>query len=114
MKTPATPDRLRYEKNNQGGVTITGYAGKAAELVIPAEINGLPVTAIGGWAFTGCSGLTSVTIPNSVTSIGDGAFARCDRLPSVTIPNSVRTIGKYVLAGCGNAGCHANKEARHG
>ena len=58
------------------------------------------VTNIGDYAFDGCSGLTSVTIPNGVTSIGDCAFCNCSSLPSVTIPNSVTSIGIYAFYGC--------------
>ena len=49
-------------------------------------------TIIGNSAFSGCTNLTSVTIPNSVTSIGGGAFRECTGLTSVTIPNSVTSI----------------------
>ncbi len=48
----------------------------------------------------GCSGLTSVTIPNSVTSIGSSAFRGCNGLTSVTIPNSVKYIWGYAFEGC--------------
>ena len=58
------------------------------------------VTSIGYSAFNGCSGLTSVTIPNSVTYIGDFAFKGCSGLTSVTIPNSVTSIGSYAFDGC--------------
>ena len=54
---------------------------------------------IAGNAFYGCSGLTSVTIPNSVTSIGWSAFYNCSSLTSVTIPNSVTSIGENAFYG---------------
>ena len=58
------------------------------------------MTSIGGSAFQGCKGLTSVTIPNSVTSIGNNAFQYCSSLTSVTIPNSVKSIGDLAFYGC--------------
>ena len=61
---------------------------------------GNSVTSIGQYAFDGCSGLTSIKIPNSVTSIGQYAFRDCSGLTSVEIPNSVTSIGDYAFAGC--------------
>ena len=65
--------------------------------IIPSDGS---VTFIGDYAFYGCSGLTSVTIPNSVTSIGDRAFLGCGGLTSVTIGNGVTSIGDYAFSGC--------------
>ena len=61
---------------------------------------GNSVTEIGGSAFEGCKGLTTVTIPNSVTYIGNSAFSGCTGLSSVTIGNSVTEIGSEVFGGC--------------
>lgn len=61
-------------------------------ITIPSTLGRCPVTSIGDYAFYGCSGLTSVTIPEGVTSIGDSAFSGCTGLTSVIIPSSVTRI----------------------
>ncbi len=57
-------------------------------------------TSIGWNAFYGCSGLTSITIPNNVTSIGSSAFSGCTGLTSIMIPNNVTSIGSFAFSGC--------------
>ena len=91
--------QFNYTTNN-GTITITGYTGPGGAVTIPSTIDGLPVTTIGDYAFSWCSDLTSVTIPNSVTTIGESAFASCISLTSVTIPNSITNIGVGPFAGC--------------
>ena len=101
---------------NSDGVTIYyNYINNRTELMvisggysgvvnIPSQVTyqgeTMIVTSIGTWAFYGSSGLTSVTIPNSVTSIGSNAFSGCTGLTSVTIPNSVTSIGNQAFEGC--------------
>ncbi|GHV86974.1 hypothetical protein AGMMS50255_2700 [Spirochaetia bacterium] len=81
-----------YTENN-GTITITGYKGETKNVTIPEKINGMPVTAIGDYAFESKQ-LTSVIIPNSVTSIGNIAFYE-NHLTSVTIPDSVTSFGYF-------------------
>jgi hypothetical protein len=69
-------------------------------VTIPANINGLPVTGIGGYAFFECTSLTSVTIPDTVTSIAIEAFYGCTGLTNVTIGNGVASIGYFAFSHC--------------
>lgn len=55
---------------------------------------------IGKCAFKGCSGLTSLTIPDGVTKIGKYAFSNCSYLTSLTIPSSVNSLGDYAFKNC--------------
>ncbi len=77
-----------------GGSAFSSCSG-LREITIPNSVK-----SIGGGAFYYCSGLTSVTIPNSVTSIGDEAFSYCTGLKSVTIGNSVTSIGEEAFFNC--------------
>ncbi|MBR2192140.1 MAG: leucine-rich repeat protein [Bacteroidaceae bacterium] len=58
------------------------------------------VTSIGIFAFSHCSGLTSVFIPSSVTSIGICAFWYCFGLTSITMGNGMASIGNQAFHGC--------------
>ena len=77
-----------------GDYAFYGCSGLTS-LTIPSS-----VTSIGENAFHDCSGLTSLVIPSSVTSIGESAFSGCSGLTSLTIPSSVTSIGNYAFEGC--------------
>ena len=55
---------------------------------------------IGRYAFSGCSGLTSLTLPAGITEIGEYAFEGCSGLTSLTLPAGITRIGWYAFSGC--------------
>lgn len=57
------------------------------------------VKSIAQSAFSGCSGLSTVVIPDNITSIGNRAFADCSDLTKITIPDSVTNIEEYAFSG---------------
>ena len=87
----AVPVYTYTVSNNQA--TITGYSGTASALLIPSELDGYPVVAIGSMAFRNKTALRSVVIPDSVTSIGSNAFDGCTNLSSVTLSKSLDSLG---------------------
>ena len=93
---------LSFKLNDdEASYTVKGIGSATSNnLVIPVTHNGLPVTRIGDNAFSGCSGLTSVTIPDSVTGIGSGAFYGCSGLTTIVIPDSVVSIGSSAFRNC--------------
>jgi hypothetical protein len=96
-RTENSPEDFNLIQNGAGGLTITSYVGTRKDVVIPAAINGFPVTVIGEEAFYR-NRLTSVIIPNSVTSIGNYAFKN-NQLSTVSILNSVTSIGRDAFSG---------------
>ena len=102
--TVKEPD-YETEVNSDGTITITKYKYKykynGGDVIIPETINDRIVTSIGDYAFYDCTGLTSITIPDSVTSIGNSAFGWCRYLRSITIGNGVTSIGNSTFGNCG-------------
>ena len=67
---------------------------------IPRELGGYPVEKLAIYAFLNCTGITSVTIPDTIKKITWQSFAGCTNLVSVTIPNSVTNIDNEAFQNC--------------
>ena len=93
------PENVTYNGSTYSVTSIGEGAFSRCTTLTSVEIPN-SVTSIGEDAFYSCTGLTSVTIPNSVTSIGENAFSFCTKLTSVEIPNSVRSIGESAFSNC--------------
>ena len=79
------PEKVEYEGKEYSVTSIGNSAFEhtgLTSLTIPNSVN-----SIGEWAFSGCGGLTSVTIPKSVTSIGGWAFSNCSALTTIVVKN---------------------------
>ncbi len=98
-----SPSGHRLYYNIVGGNAIVTYkeyitvfdegdTNMVGDIVIPASAGGYNVTGIGNRAFYHCTGITSITMPNSITKIDDDAFAGCTGLTSVTIPENVTSL----------------------
>jgi len=93
-----TADGFEYSVSD-GKVTITGYTMRKYDLIIPEEIEGLPVVEIGKRAISFCR-IKSVYIPDSVTRIAEYAFRDCKQLESVRLPEGLTEIEGYVFWNC--------------
>lgn len=97
---PSPVSDFDYEEND-GEITITKYKGSDTTVVIPAEIMGKPVVAIGyckktssdvQGAFEGKNDIKTVVIPEGVRSIEASAFVDCENLMKITFPESLTEI----------------------
>ena len=89
--------------NSYGRVIITPPTDMGVLISIPESLTTVVITggtSIGSRAFSECSNITSITLPDSVTSIGEYAFYGCSGLTSMTIPDNVTLIGKYAFSDC--------------
>ena len=87
-------DGVEYVVTTLGASCFSGCRGLTS-ITIPSS-----VTSLGESCFGFCSGLTSITIPSSVTSLGDDCFGWCSGLTSITIPSSVTSLGASCFCGC--------------
>lgn len=105
---------------------VTGLERESdAEIIIPKETAGRPITEIDDHAFHGCTNIRKITIPETVTSIGryafsnctnleeiilpknleylgTGAFLCCESLEKITMPKKIRIVKPYTFSGCNN------------
>lgn len=94
-----------YKAKGTDYAIITGYTPRVAGLhsiIIPEVLPGSERTVIeiGDEAFSACTSLVSVTLPDTIEAIGDWAFSLCSSMYQVNLPANVETIGKGAFVGC--------------
>ena len=90
---------LEYTIHNEH-IEIEGYNGIKSVLVIPDEIEGMPVTVIKFRAFYNNDFITKITLPKTLNTIGGYSFAECSNLKEIEIVESVKTIGAGAFENC--------------
>ncbi|HWD21294.1 MAG TPA: leucine-rich repeat protein [Verrucomicrobiae bacterium] len=99
IATVTPPNDFLYI-TNAGTIIINSYVGVGGVVIVPASINGLPVTGVEPFVFLGNKALASITIPGSVATIGEEAFFNCLNLTNVTLNSGLTSIGVDAFAGC--------------
>jgi len=83
-------------------IEITNCDETATEVIIPEEINGLPVTAIEYSAFSSCTELINVKLPDALKKIAGTAFLDCEKITEIIIPENVEHIEAFAFSDCSN------------
>jgi len=91
------PASLKSVTVTGGNILYGAFYGCSGltSIILPESLE-----SIGASAFYDCDGLTSITLPESLESIGASAFYRCSGLTSVTLPDGVTSIGTEAFYGC--------------
>lgn len=82
------------------GYQVIGYNGLDSNVMIPAEIDGVHILAIGMNAFKNNTRIKHVSIPEGITAIDDFAFSGCHSLESILLPNSLVQVGYESFREC--------------
>lgn len=101
----APADRaFTFQAAENGGVSITGYAGTDSAVTVPDTLDGGAVTEIGAGAFQGNAALRSIRLPRHLERIGAGAFRDCTGLQTVYVCSRA-SAGSDAFDGCGSLRC---------
>ncbi len=101
MPLPAmAADAFTYTVLEDGTASVTCTDKSLTHADIPAEIDGIAVTALAENCFEGCTALQTVTFPESLTTFEDYAFHGCTQLTTISIPPSITDIKEFVFEGC--------------
>ena len=93
--------QLKYNELQDGTIEITKFVDSTStDIQLPSMIDGKSVTSIGDSAFSSCSNLTSITIPDGVTNIGKSAFSNCSNLTAIILPDSVTNMESGIFFDC--------------
>lgn len=90
--------KLYYEKNRKH-IEIISYDGEDTEVIIPEEIENLPVEKIQKKAFLSKKKIRKIVLPGTLSEIGDWAFTYCDQLREVVFPKKKISLGKNIFSG---------------
>lgn len=93
-------DVLTYTKLGDGKVSVTACDTNVTSLHVPAQIGGFDVTAIGDEAFSNCTGLTQVELPDSIQTIGEAAFYNCTSLTEINLPEELKALPTALFCNC--------------
>ena len=86
-------DGVTYTVLEDETVRIDKVTDTSPSIVVPARIEGMPVSTIGVRAFKGMSKITTISLPNTLTSIENYAFMNCSSLNTCGVPSLVSHIG---------------------
>lgn len=115
-------DNYQY-RIQDGCAVITSYLGEESVVIVPSELDGLPVIGIGTNAFSSrysvervvlpegllflertafryCPAMYAIEFPSTLVSIGEYAFYRCERLDDVVLPDGLTELGSRAFQGC--------------
>ena len=93
---------LNWEKTKEGNARLLGVADMPGELVLPDEIEGLPLTEVGPYCFAKNKYLKRVVLPQTVTKIERMAFYNCTGLESLEIGATLKEFGGDAFMNCHN------------
>lgn len=79
---------------------VTGIPSGTAEIVIPAEADGMPVTILGDFVMYGNDEIVSIRIPEGVTLMENASVYACEALEELTLPDTLQVISTYTVYSC--------------